>query len=73
MAWYQAWYGSWAKGDKVTIIEFKHGYGTCDRKEAFAKAQEIANETNRVVTVSAERPTGCGLSVEHYTVTPEEA
>lgn len=73
MAWYKAWYGSWAKGDMVKTIEFKHGYGTEDRKEAFAKAQEVANKHNVVVTISVERPTGSGLQLEHYKVTPEEA
>lgn len=73
MTWYTAWYGSWAKGDKVTTIECEHGYGTYNRKEIFARAQEIADEHNVVVTVSAERPTGSGLQLEHYKVIPKEA
>ena len=75
MTGYTGHYGSWANGGTVRHISLGAGKwaertGTYDRKEMFDKAQEVANENNVVVTVHAETPNGCGLSVETFKVKP---
>ena len=54
MIWYTAHYGTWADAGKlgggVQSVQYgKHEWetGTFDRKEAFSRAQEVANETGK--------------------------
>ena len=71
MYWHVAYYGTWRKGDGVTHIDFgKYHFGTYDREKAFKKAQEVANETGREVTVSWDIPTGHGLRSEYRKFLP---
>lgn len=71
MYWHVAYYGTWRKGDSVTRIDFgKYHFGTYDREKAFKKAQEVANETGREVTVSWDIPTGHGLRSEYRKFLP---
>lgn len=75
MAYYSAHYGTWRGNDKVTHISFGEGgcgpfLKTPDRKEAFEKAQAVADEVQREVTILEERPTGRGLAVESYKIQP---
>ena len=74
MWWYRATYGSWRNPDGVHFVQYgDHEWqtGTYDRKEAFAKAQQVANEKNVVVTVSQERGNGCGIVTHFHEVRPE--
>ena len=67
MTWYTGLYGSWTKGDcRVHYLE-----GTYNRKEMFARAQEVANEKNEVVTILAETGSVSGLRTKIYKVTPQ--
>ena len=75
--WYTAHYGSWRDPHGVCRVEFnkpgeeyKHITGTYNRKEAFCKAQETANETGKVVTVMKERPCSCGTYLDSEKVYP---
>lgn len=75
MTWYTGHYGSWANGGTVKHISLGAGKwaertGTYDRREMFDKAQEVANESNVVVTIHAETPNGHGLSVDTFEVKP---
>lgn len=71
MWWYKAYYGSWREPNGVQMIDFgKHCYGTYDRKEAFAKAQEVANKENRIVNISADRGSCNGIISKYYEVKP---
>lgn len=65
--WYKAFYGSWCKGDCVTHIGASY-----NRKEIFSIAQETANCVGKVVTISAERPTGHGIDCEFFKIIPKE-
>lgn len=72
MTRYTAHYGTWANGGSVTIIDFgNHRLETYNRKEAFAKAKAVANETQSIVTVWSERPTGAGLRGDSQKVYPD--
>lgn len=66
MYWYTAWYGSWNDKGGVRYLD-----GTYDRKDIFNRAQKIANETGKVVTVRKRVPTGCGLRDELQEVCPQ--
>lgn len=74
MIWYKAFYGTWAKFPGVVTIEFgKYCYGTFDRREAFAKAKEVANETGETVTVMWDIPrAGRGLEGHSEKVFPDK-
>ena len=64
MTWYKAFYGSWNAPGGVKHIYFGDNYvnGTYKRKEAFEKAQAVADETGEIVTVLWETPrAGRGL------------
>lgn len=68
MTYYSAYYGSWNEPEGVHRVEFgeklgiKNLYHTESRKEAFDKAQEVANSTGKVVTVIMDTPKpGSGL------------
>ena len=76
MTRYSAHYGSWAEPGGVDRIEFgehlgiKYLFHTESRREAFEKAQEVANMTGKIVTVIIETPTGCGLRGDYKKVAP---
>ena len=76
MTRYSAHYGSWAEPGGVHRIEFGDSLGirylfhTNSRREAFEKAQEVANMTGKIVTVMIETPTGSGLRGDSKKVAP---
>lgn len=76
MTRYSAHYGSWAEPGGVHRIEFGESLGirylfhTNSRREAFEKAQEVANMTGKVVTVMMDTPTGSGLRGDFKKVSP---
>ena len=80
MIWYTGHYGSWNDPRGVERLDFspkgeeyKHITGTYSRKEVFAKAQEVANETGKVVTVMWDIPrAGVGLEGHSAEVYPQE-
>lgn len=75
MIWYKAFYGTWAiTPPGVVSLEFgKYCYGTFDRREAFAKAKEVANKTGETVTVMWDIPrAGRGLEGHSEKVFPDK-
>lgn len=66
MTWYTAFYGSYREKDG-----FHHIEGTFSRKEIFEKAQATANETGKIVTVSAERGSVNGIIHNFFKVNPD--
>jgi len=67
MTWYKGYYGSWNEPCGVVSIG-----GSYSRAEFFAKAQEVANQTGRVVTILADRPApGRGLVGTTYRINPQ--
>ena len=75
MTYYSAHYGSWKENDSVKSISFGKGgcgpfFSTTSRKEAFEKAQAVADEVQREVTICAEWPTGRGLASNFYKIQP---
>lgn len=62
MTYYSEHYGSWNEPGGVQRVEFgeklgiKYLYHTESRKEAFERAQEVANSTGKVVTVMMDTP-----------------
>lgn len=72
MYWHEAYYGTWRKGDTVTRVKFDGYSGTYNRKDAFKKAQEVANEVGREVTVTWDVPTGHGLEGHSRKFLPAE-
>ena len=66
MTWYTGICGSWRKPESIQRLD-----GTYNRKEIFAKAQELANERNEVVTVHAETGSPHGLKHKFYDVSPQ--
>ena len=65
MKWYTCYYGNWNQPHGVQYVDESH-----NRKEIFAKAQETANKTGEVVTVSAEQGSYRGLEHEFYKFKP---
>ena len=66
MAWFRAWYGNWNESDGVRLAAKGN-----NRKEVFAKAQEVANRTGKVVTIEEERAVRNGVSADYYEIQPE--
>lgn len=66
MKWYRCYYGTWKEPHGVVFV--RAGY---NRDEVFEAAQKTANETGRVVTVSAEWATGRGMTSDFYKVEPK--
>lgn len=63
MTWYRAVYGSWNDTNGVRYLK-----GSFDKKDIFARAQETANKTGLIVTVSAEH----GMNLNIIKVYPQK-
>lgn len=64
--WYTGTCGSWRKPESMERLA-----GTYSRKDIFARAQELANKRNEVVTVHEETGGVNGLRYKFYKVAPQ--
>ena len=63
--WYTAHCGSYSNPEKMKRVP-----GTFSRKEIFERAQQLADETGEIVTVTSKRGTVNGLIHNTYKVNP---
>ena len=74
MTRYTAHYGNWREPDGVILISYSNNprdTSTSDFRTALSRAQQVANETGRTVTIIGERGTANGLRITTYHVPPK--